>query len=71
MSRNARWVSFDSLKINDAFTPAPGCVGASSVYLKKPNGICPQIGTKDEGIFYPEDRVVPVRIPESVIKKYL
>lgn len=70
-TRNARWVSFGSLKNNETFTPAPGQIGASSVYLKKPNGVCPQVGTTSEGIFYPEDRVIPVKIPEAVVKKYL
>ncbi len=70
--KNTRWVLFGSLKLNETFSPIPGTVGSTSVYVKKPNFICPKVGAdNEEGIFWPEDRVVPVRIPEVVMKKYL
>lgn len=65
-------VAFAQLRINEAFSPLAGQVGSTSVYIKKENGICPQVGVKgSEGIFWPEDRVMPVRLPEKVLKHYL
>lgn len=52
-------VRFSSLPNNAAFSPAPGEVGSQFVYIKRPNGVCPKLGAREEeGIFHPNDRVV-------------
>lgn len=66
-----RPVKFSTIAIDQPFTPQNGTVGAGTAYLKKVNGICPKIGTKEEGIFYPEDLVYPMKVPYSYLKPHL
>lgn len=63
--------TFSKIAINSAFTPAPHTVGSGRVYIKRENGICPQVGTSEEGIFYPTDRVIPSNIPPRILKRYV
>lgn len=62
--------SFSSIIVGNAFSPALGSVGHNSVYVKRENGICPQMGTYEESIFFPDDRVVAVRLPEKLLKQH-
>lgn len=66
-----RIVNFASLKIGSAFSPAPGNYGATSVYVKRENFICPKVGEDGhEGIFWPEDRVIETKLPEKIRRHY-
>ncbi len=66
-----KFTTFAKIAVNSAFSPVMGTIGCNSVFVKKENGICPQVGAKDvEGIFWPEDRVSVVNLPASLIKNY-
>lgn len=76
-------IRFKDVKVNTAFTPAPGEVGQSQVYIKRPNGICPVVSRDNkrddtiefgrftmEAIFYPEDRVYASYLPPKILDFY-
>lgn len=63
-------VMFRTLRNNTPFSPPLGSVGCNNVYIKKENGVCPQVGTREHGIFWPDDRVVETKLPDSIMKIY-
>lgn len=72
-------IKFLAVKIDQAFSPAPGQIGSSKVYVKKENGICPQVGVSrweneswsEVGIFYPNDLVYVTKVPFNMMKEYI
>lgn len=86
MSTHNKTVKFKDLPVDATFTPikmAPFFKkdpGNGQTYLKKANGVCPQVGVSkmledgtitQGGVFYPEDIVHPVKVPFGFIKEYV
>lgn len=72
MELKRRYTLFSKIQDGTAFSPAPGEIGATKVFIKKPNGVCPQVGVEEEyGIFYPTDKVVATSVPPHFLKKYV
>jgi hypothetical protein len=70
-NKHHRFTMFSKIQLNTAFSPAPGEIGATKVYVKKENGVCPQVGTKEFGVFWPEDRVIAVSVPKHLLEKHV
>lgn len=65
-----RPVKFREIQPDQPFTPYEG-VGVGFYYVKKVNGVCPKVGTEEEGIFYPNDLVYLGRVPYNILKPHL
>lgn len=75
---------FRNLRPNSAFSPLRPDPGSDKVYVKKENGICPVVSRENkwvripgvgvtyeqQGVFYPDDRVYPVRVPPAILYHY-
>ena len=75
---------FKYLHLNSAFSPAKPDPGYQQVYVKKMNGVCPVVSKQNkwvdkpglgvtyelEGIFYPEDKVYPIKVPSAILFHY-
>lgn len=75
---------FKDIKEGTAFTPIPGAIGASQVFIKHENGICPIVDRENhpdstieaygrwllESIFFPYDKVYASYLPEKILKRY-
>ncbi len=70
-NKHTRFTRFSSIQLHTAFSPAPGEIGATKVFVKQANGVCPQVGTKEWGIFWPEDKVVVVNVPKHLLDKHV
>ena len=79
----AKPVRFADIEVNTPFTPVPGSIGASQVFVKKPNGICPVVSRENrrddsiehgrfqlESIFHPYDKVYASFLPHKILVKY-
>ncbi|MGI0010273.1 MAG: hypothetical protein ACREAE_02600 [Nitrosopumilaceae archaeon] len=79
----AKPVKFSEIEVNTPFTPVPGSIGASQVFVKKPNGICPVVSKENhrddsieqgrflqEAIFFPSDKVYASFLPPKILERY-
>lgn len=66
---SSKVVKFKNLKVNEPFTVLPGEPGSTKVFIKKLNGVCPQIGAVGESSFYPTDRVMTVTLPKKMMER--
>lgn len=77
-------ILFRDLYLNSAFSPARPDPGHNQVYVKKENGVCPVVSKANrwlnipgfgvtyelQGVFYPEDKVYPIKVPPAILFHY-